>query len=283
MVKNRLKLTYFPGCSLATSARENNSSLLHFFDRTGVDLIEIKDWNCCGSSSAHSIDSALAEKLPARNLSLVEAGQSLMVACPSCYLRLKQCQLKLRKDAALHASFEKQFGRAIDLEMEILHFFEVLDRFELIGNKLSTSGGLRELRCAPYYGCMLALPPELKHEKNHFGLMEGILSKLASEPVRWSYTSRCCGTYLSVVRPDIATKLVNQIVSNSIMCHADCIVTACAMCHLNLEIRCSLNSPIPILHFSELLSLASSDVPKNGWFERHLIDPRPLLKRKGII
>jgi heterodisulfide reductase subunit B len=248
-----------------------------------IELVELDDWNCCGSSSAHSINNNIAEQLPARNLSLAPAGRPLMVACPSCYLRLKHCQLKLQKDSKLLQKYEKQFNRTINADLKILHFFEVIDQVNLKKNAQYSFRSLNSLRCAPYYGCMLSLPPEMRHDKSHYGLMEGILRKLGAEPVRWSYSSRCCGTFLSVVRPDIVTGMVNTIVSNSVLCNADCIVTACAMCHMNLEIRCNLAQPIPIMHFSELLSLAMGDVPKSGWFDRHLIDPRHMLKRKRII
>ena len=281
--ENRQTFSYFPGCSLATSAKENNHSLMHFFKQVGIDLVELEDWNCCGSSSAHSIDADLAEQLPARNLSLVPPGQALMVACPSCYLRMKHCQLKLRKDATARQRTETRIGRPIDTELKIFHFFEVLDRLDLKNDNHKHLGSLNGLRCAPYYGCMLARPPEMKHEKTHYGLMEDILLNLGGEPVRWSFASRCCGTFLSVVRPDVVTGMVNQIVSNADANNADCIVTACAMCHMNLEVRCRLPRPIPVLHFSELLSLAIGEIPKNGWFERHLIDPRPMLKSKELI
>jgi heterodisulfide reductase subunit B len=52
---------------------------------------------------------------------------------------------------------------------------------------------------------------------------------------------------------------------------------------MNLEIRCNLSRPIPILHFSELLSLAMGTVPEKDWFQRHLIDPRPVLKTRALI
>lgn len=278
-----MTFSYFPGCSLATSAKENNNSLIHFFKQMGIELIELEDWNCCGSSSAHSIDADLAEQLPARNLSLAPADRPLMVACPSCYLRLKHCQLKLKKDAAAHQRTEKSLGRTIDTSLNIVHFFEVLDQLDFKKNCHQFQLSLNGLRCAPYYGCMLARPPEMKHEKNHYGLMEEIIRNLGGEPVRWSYASRCCGTFLSVVRPDVVTGMVNQIVSNADVNTADCIVTACAMCHMNLEVRCNLPRPIPVLHFSELLSLAMGVAPRNGWFERHLIDPRPMLKIKQLI
>lgn len=275
--------SYFPGCSLTTSAKENNESLIHFFQRMGIDLVEVEDWNCCGSSSAHSIDAKLADQLPARNLSLAPAGRPLLVACPSCYLRLKHCQHKLRCDIKVRKQHEERFGREIDPDLPIVHFFEVLDQSDLKHHNRNVFGRLAGLRCAPYYGCMLARPPEMRGEKKHHGLMEDILRNLGVTPVRWAYASRCCGTFLSVVRPDVVTAMVDRIIANAMQSHADCIVTACAMCHMNLEIRTTRHQPIPVLHFSELLALSIGDRPKNGWFERHLIDPRPMLLSKQLI
>lgn len=279
----RQAYSYFPGCSLATSAKENNQSLIHFFRRMGIDLVDVDDWNCCGSSSAHSIDTELEDQLTARNLSLAPAGRPLMVACPSCFLRLKHCQYKLRSDIQGRKQHEAQFGRAIDPDLPIVHFFEVLDKLDLKHRNHQTFGRLAGLRCAPYYGCMLARPPEMRGEKTHHGLMEDILRNLGASPVRWAFASRCCGTFLSVVRPDVVTAMVDRIMANAIQCQADCIVTACAMCHMNLEIRTTLRQPIPILHFSELLALAIGELPKNGWFERHMVDPRPMLKSRCLI
>ena len=54
------ELSYYPGCSLASTARENNESLIYLFRHLGFELIELEDWNCCGSSSAHSINTDIA-------------------------------------------------------------------------------------------------------------------------------------------------------------------------------------------------------------------------------
>ena len=68
MKYNALSMSYFPGCSLATTAKENNASLNRFLSRFDIHLTEVEDWNCCGSSSTHSINSDLALSLAARNL-----------------------------------------------------------------------------------------------------------------------------------------------------------------------------------------------------------------------
>jgi heterodisulfide reductase subunit B len=112
--------------------------------------------------------------------------------------------------------------------------------------------------------------------------MEKTLAQLGLQPVNWSHASQCCGTFLTVARPDIVTPKVNSIMQGAAESGADCIVTACAMCHMNLEVRCALKNPVPIFHFSEILSLAFGPSHHKDWFSRHLIDPRPLLKRKGL-
>lgn len=276
-------MSYFPGCSLATSARENNQSLLELCHSIGVNLIEIEDWNCCGSSSAHRIDAALAVDLAGRNLSLAPPDRPLLIACPGCILRLREAHLHLKNDEIACYHYENKWGRPFNAELEILHFFELLSTINLTGFFTDKAKRFSEIKLVPYYGCMLAHPPTLRYEKNYHGLMEKTLSSLGASFIPWAYSSRCCGTFLSVARPDIVAPMVKKIISGAREAGAECIVTACAMCHLNLEIRCNVKHSVPILHFSEVLALALGIGDHRDWFSRHLIDPRPLLKSKGLI
>jgi heterodisulfide reductase subunit B len=280
---DEIELSYFPGCSLATSARENNRSLLKVCKKLGYRIVELEDWNCCGSSSTHSIQSDLAFHFACRNLSLAPAGRPLLVACPSCMLRLKQAQMHLKEDPQACEAYERMWGRPVDPDLDIMHFFELLDgAFRAIPDpELQTA--LKGLRFVPYYGCMLTRPPAMRHAKNYHGLMEKILSACGAQPLVWGHPSKCCGTFLSVAKPAVVTPMVNQIIQGAIDVKADCIVTACAMCYLNLEIRCSLKHQLPIFHFSELLSIALGMGIKKSWLTRHLVDPVPLLKAKGFM
>ncbi|RJQ84272.1 MAG: heterodisulfide reductase subunit B [Desulfobacteraceae bacterium] len=274
-------LSYFPGCSLATTARENDQSLRKVCAQIGFRLVEIEDWNCCGSSSAHSINADLAFHLACRNLSLAPPGRPLLVACPSCIIRLRSAHYRLKQDTSRQVDYERRWGRPPDADLNIIHFFELMDAN---GHPVQKPAAvLNGLRFAPYYGCMLAQPPELRHEKSYRDLMEKLLHSYGAESVLWSYHSRCCGTYLSVARPDVAEPMVNRIIQGALDAGAECIVTACAMCHLNLEIRCGLKNKLPIFHFSELLSLALRIPVPKSWFAKHLVDPMPLLAKRGIL
>lgn len=275
--------SYFPGCSMATTAKENNTSLINLTHELGIELVELKDWNCCGSSSAHSIDPELAEQLAMRNLSLAPPDRPLLIACPSCNLRLQHANMTLQTDASAQQRYQKMFGKSANPNLQIVHFFEMLEQMDWKAITHERNGPLKGLQFVPYYGCMLARPPAMRQAKNYHGLMERILSGLGATPISWGYGSRCCGTFLSVVRPDVVTNMVQQIGANAKHSGADCIVTACAMCHMNLEIRSQSEDPLPIFHFSEILSLALQHEDTNAYFERHLIDPRPLLKRCQLI
>ncbi|UCF90958.1 MAG: hypothetical protein JSW39_22145 [Desulfobacterales bacterium] len=283
--QNLTTLSYYPGCSLATTARENNSSLVHLFRHLGFELAELEDWNCCGSSSAHSIKTELAFDLACRNLSLAPPGRPLLVACPSCLLRLRHAHLQLKKDPNARSRYETMWDRPFDSELNIVHFFELLDRIGLASFAEDTPQRLKGLKFVSYYGCMLALPPALRHAKDYHGLMERILSSLGATPLNWAYSSRCCGTFLSVARPDIVTPMVNDIIQGAQGAGADCVVTACAMCHMNLEVRCTLTAKVPILHFSEILSLAFGlgTNEQESWLSRHLVDPVPLFKAMDLL
>lgn len=279
----RLKFSFFPGCSLKASGHENTLSILKFCDRVNIELTELEDWNCCGSSSAHSVDKNVAKYLPMRNISLAPKGVPLLISCPSCLIRMKSMHLKIKKDNDLRQEYESMWGKPFDEELEIIHFFEIFNRVRLEEHMGDLKEKLKNLKVAPYYGCMLSLPPDLRFEKSYSGIMEQTLSRLGADVIRFGYGNRCCGTYLSVAKPLIAQKVVNEIIFKAMEAGAECLVTACAMCHLNLEIRCTLENPIPVFHFSELLSMALGAEDQKKWFPRHIVDPVPLLKKRGLI
>lgn len=280
---NLKDFSYFPGCSLATTASESNLSMMQSARILGMNLIELEDWNCCGSSSAQTMCKNLSLGMAARNLSLAPPERPLVAMCPRCLHYLRNAQRCLRQDPATHRTLEEQWGRPINLDLEIIHFMEVLVRYGLGRLKKHAKRSLQGLRYVPYYGCTLFRPPKLKQEKYYQGEMENILGALGGEAITTALSNRCCGSFLSATSPEIVTPLVNEIIQSAVEAKADCLVTACAMCQLNLEIRCSIHDKVPIFHFSEILALALGAEDYEGWFIRHLIDPRPVIQRLALV
>jgi len=281
--KKPVEVSYFPGCSMKTSAKENNESLKEFFNKIGIKLVELTDWSCCGSSSAHCVDTDLALDLASRNLAIAPPDKPLLVSCPSCTLRLKQAHLHISEDENLQKRFKDKWGKSFNPDLKVIHYFELLEEMDFSKLAKEIKKPLTGLKFVPYYGCMLARPPEMRHAKNYHNLLENMLAALGATPLDWGSGSRCCGTFLSVAKPEAITPIINEIIQNGINTGADCLITACSMCQLNLEIRCDLKHQIPTLHFSEVLSLAMGTNKYKRWFPRHLVDPTPLLTRLGLI
>jgi len=279
----RLAFSYFPGCSLATTAAESNHSLMESAKILGLNLIELEDWNCCGSSSAQTLCKNLSLAMAARNLSLAPAGRPLVAMCPRCLHYLRHAQVCLRKDPQTHRELEERWGRPIPLDLKIMHFMEVLVRYGLDRLQQNARRNLEGLRFVPYYGCSVFRPPDLQQDKYYQGEMENILVALGAQPISSSLSYRCCGSFLSATSPEIVTPLVNEIIDRAVAAGAQCLVTACAMCQLNLEIRCTSVAKIPIFHFSEVLALALGAEDYEGWFIRHLVDPRPVLQNLSLV
>jgi len=142
---------------------------------------------------------------------------------------------------------------------------------------------LNGLKFVPNYGCTSYRPPHYREGQFIEGEMERILSALGAEPLTRTYTNRCCGSFLAASRPDIATPMVNMIIEGAQAVGADCLITACATCQLNLENRCTLEKKLPVFHFSEILALALGQ-EYEGWFSRHLVgsDAQPMLQKLGL-
>jgi heterodisulfide reductase subunit B len=277
----QLDFSYFPGCSLATTAAESNRSLMQAARILGLNLIELEDWNCCGSSSAQTMCKNLSLGMAARNLSLAPAGRPLVAMCPRCLHYLRSAQRCLIADPKTREDLEAKWGRPIPTDLEIIHFMKVLVRYGLDRLQASARRSLKGQRFVPYYGCTLFRPPRLAKETYFQGEMENILIALGAEAVPHALTYRCCGSFLSATDPEIVTPLVQEIIGSAAAAKADCLVTACAMCQLNLEMRNTGRVKIPILHFSEILALALGADDYEEWFVRHLVDPRPLIRKLG--
>lgn len=275
---------YYPGCTLSTTATEINQALNQVCAALGIGLVELPDWNCCGSSSVHAVRPQLAVSLAARNLFQAEdTGLDLMVMCAGCLNRLRSAHHQLLGDPTTRRVNREIFGRELKAGQRVVHFLDVITplfRSKEVRKLLVRP--LQGLRFVAYYGCLLARPPELHTHPLLHDTMETVLEQCGAESLLWGYQAKCCGSFLSVARPDLVVPMVSDIMNQAVGKGADCIVTACAMCQINLELRSKGAKTLPVFSIVELLALAlgSDDYP--AWMKRHLIDPRPLLALKGL-
>lgn len=282
---SKIHLAYYPGCTLGSTAREIDSGLHYVCSRLDIDLTTLPDWNCCGSSSIHAVRPQLAVSLGARNLFQAQAlGMDLMVMCAGCSNRLRMASNQLLEDSTSRRVNMEIMGDQLNKELRVHHLMDLLPR--RLNEKAYANERVRPLkglRYVPYYGCLLASPPELRNYPKLYGSMETVMNWLGAEQLSWGYHAKCCGAFLSVARPDIVSPMVADIVDKAITSGAECIVTACAMCQLNLELRSTVSKKLPVFSIVELLAygLGSDDWP--GWLKKHLIDPMPLFEKRAMI
>lgn len=283
-----MKYSYYPGCTLHSTAIEYGWSTEAVCEALGIDLVEIEDWNCCGASSAHALDPRLALALPTRDLMRAQAlAADIVMPCAACYGRMAAADHKMRTDAAWRKEMEDEF------QTEYIGAARPRTLVDVLGNDLAPEAlaakvkrPLNGLRTVSYYGCLLIRPPDLTNrwdDPEHPAVMDRILKALGAEPVPWAHTVECCGASLALDRADVVTVLSGRIVQGANDAEADCIVCACPLCQANLDSRQKGIAPnVPVMYITELMGIALDLPGRDKWFAKHLVDPRPLLRSKGL-
>jgi heterodisulfide reductase subunit B2 len=283
-----MKVTYYPGCSLEGTAVDYAASIAAIAPLLDVELVELFDWNCCGASSAHSLNHHLALDLPARNLALAEkAGRPDLVApCALCFNRLKTAEKALRGPEG--EKLETPYRGEVKV-WDLLDYFTQEAILQTIAAKVTAP--LLNLQAVCYYGCLVARPPEVtgKPDYENPQNMERLLEVLGATAIDWSFKTDCCGAGLAVARPDIIDTLAQRLYERTLAAGAECLVVSCQMCQANLDLSQERISRqfgrdyyLPVFYFTELIGLAVGHPEAPKWLAQHLVDPMPLLKMKGL-
>ncbi len=284
-----MKVSYYPGCSLDGTALEYNESLEAVARVLDIELQELPDWTCCGSSSAHVTNDELAVSLAGRNLIIADKiGQDLMVPCAACFQRLKSAD-KVLKSGKKIPEIPYQYQGKFDIK----HSADLI--WEACGEKGITAKvkkSLEGLNPVCYYGCLTTRPPKITDAQNPEDpqAMDDIMKALGADVKNWSYKTDCCGGNLMLTHPELAKKLVKKLYDMALEAGADCIVVGCPMCQSNLdtrqtEIKQDNGQPynLPIYYFTELMGLAFGDPSVEKWLNKHLTEAKSLLKQKGLL
>ncbi len=289
-----MKLAFYPGCSLESSAKEYGDSTLLVARSLGIDLEEIPDWICCGSTPAHMSSKLLSVTLSAYNLIAARkiGAEAVVVSCASCYSRLKSANHEIRSDASVRAKVEKALGATYDGSIKVMHMLELVNKqIEEKGLEEKIRRRLKGLKVASYYGCLLVRPPEVMDfdDPEDPQMLDRLVEALGAEPVEWRYKVECCGAALAFSQSEIVLKLGGEILEDAKESGADLVLVACPLCHSNLDLRqrniekyTGLDLELPILYFTQLLGLALGYSAGKLGLGKHMISPIPVLKKRGI-
>ncbi|MFH2054787.1 MAG: CoB--CoM heterodisulfide reductase iron-sulfur subunit B family protein [bacterium] len=264
---------YFPGCSLKSTGRAYEESMLACFAKLDEPLEELEDWNCCGATAYMSISELKAFALSARNLALARqqsehtTHKDLIVPCAACYLGLNKAHRYLEDYPDMLASVNEALadaGLVYTNNLQVRHPLDVL--LNDIGHerlKQAVERPLTGLRVACYYGCQLVRPYADFDNQHNPQTMDTLLKTLGAEVIDWPLKTRCCGGSLIGTMQDVGLRLGYILLREAARRGANVVATACPLCQFTLECyqntmqhryRRSVN--LPVAYFSQLLGLA---------------------------
>jgi heterodisulfide reductase subunit B len=281
---------YYPGCTMKTGVDESNLPMQIVLKKLKVKLNEIDEWNCCGSSSGHAVNHEIPVGMGARNFSLIDKDVPVVIPCPSCYRNWATAKHHLETEPDTKKKYEKLYGR-IHSGNEILNIYDLYDSVltdaKAKGHVFEGETPLKGLKVAVYYGCGAMYPKTLRPLERRRDTVEKVVRRIGAETVIWPWPNRCCSAFVSAVYPDIAEELTVQIVTGAFEAGAKAIVTTCAMCQMNLEMRIvssGLQLKIPVFHMNQLMALFLGEKARdhNDWWKYHLVDPVPTLQKAGL-
>jgi heterodisulfide reductase subunit B2 len=291
-----MEVAYYPGCSLHTSSKLYDIQCRLVFGRLGIELRELDDWNCCGATAASKSNEFLGVALPARNLGLAAASglSEIIIPCSECYSRMLVSQKTLAADPELKDSINEELAHKVGGPIKILSVLDAIAPAArsggLAGHVVKKLAGLKP---ACYYGCLMTrFPMDVDIEDNveNPQCMEMICEEIGSEPVDWSYKTDCCGASASINDPEQALLLMSHIIKDAIARGANCIITTCPFCQLNLDAYqdkagklYGMEKRLPVYFITEPIGIAMGIDPIKMQIDRHLTDAMGLLKELKLI
>lgn len=267
----------FPGCSLDSSAKTYRTSLDWTLSALEIEVTELRDWNCCGATSTHALDTAYVDLVPARNLVLAEAEQrDLLVACSACYHRLKRAHQALSEHTELRERAASVLGKPLTMEQRVCNVLEVLAADDILDRLRQQSGNnWNGVRVGSYYGCLAVRLPGTDgfDDPENPMSMDHLVEAVDAIPVDWPHKTHCCGASLAVTGPKYAQLLCDKILGMARRFDLDLLVTACPFCQYNLDIaqwnaetgqqdRNRQEESIPIVFITQFLGIALGASPE---------------------
>ena len=279
-----MKISYYPGCTLKTKAKNLDQAAIASLTALGVEVQEIDRWNCCGAVHSLTADDLIHQVGPVRNLVRAKeqgAGQ-LVTLCSMCYNTLARANQIMRHDTVKRDTINRFMDEEIDYagEVEVVHYLTYLQQ-EIGWPKIKeqVKVPLTGLKVAPYYGCTLQRPAEVGIEAfGSYALMTGLLEALGATVMDFTAADKCCGSYQVLGVPAGENMAAAAIVNLAAGAGIEALATSCPLCEYNLGKqqgkmmeKGTIAAHVPTYYFTQLLAVALGLDTKNCHFE--LNDP----------
>jgi len=251
---------------------------------------------CTGAGVLESQNPVLADTYNAKTLALAEElDLPLMTICSTCIGCLRKSNKKLSDNEGYRADVNavlESGGHTYHGGVDVTHILYVIIKEVGIDNlRDMVKKPLTDLRIAPFYGCYILRPADIMgiDDPDNPTSMEKVIEALGAIPVDYSGKTRCCGFPIGLENEEASFKMAGKHIGEAKDKSADCMVTPCPLCHMNLDLQqpgvsrvINRQLDMPILHLPQMVGLALGISPKELGFNKHMISTQNVLTKLGI-
>ena len=283
---------FYPGCVSKGGCPELYPAAVKVAAKLNIELAELTDVGCSG---AGCLSQEMSDPINARTLAKVEQmGMMMMTICSTCQGVFTQANHRLKSNPEYLAQINEEYLAPEGLEykgtVEVKHFLWVLDEeFGLDKLKEMIVRPLTGLKVAPFYGCYLRRPPELMVPvgwERRWDVLQYTIEALGGEVTRIRGSGKCCGFPIMAANEENALEMCGTHTMEARQNGADCMVTPCPLCHLELdgkqadaEHHKGAEINMPILHLPQLVGLALGFSPQEMNLHRHIVSTEEVVKK----
>jgi succinate dehydrogenase / fumarate reductase cytochrome b subunit len=298
MSSQTLKYAYFPGCVAQGAGRELYQSTEILTRTLGIELVELKKASCCGSGTFKEDSQLLEDTVNARNIALAEELKlPLLTHCSTCQGVIGRVDDRLKDAQTTDPGYVEKVNQLLQQESctpykgatEVKHLlWALVADYGLEEIQRRVTRKLSGLKCAAFYGCyLLRAQTQLQYDDPYQPeSMENVFRAVGATPIYYRGRTQCCGWPISSYATAESFKLAGTHIEEAIAAGADCMVTPCPLCHLNLDSRqpevekaIGRSLGLPVLHLPQLVALALSIEPEALGLDKHIVSTAPVLEK----
>jgi succinate dehydrogenase / fumarate reductase, cytochrome b subunit len=280
-----VKVAYWPGCVSRGFTPELHGSMALVAERLEIELVELDRANCCGAGVIAEHNQELVDTLNARTFALAQqTGVSMMNICSTCQGAQSECQQRLDADAAYRAHINEalaneglEYRKGIDNKNFL---WLLVEDYGIDRLKEKATRSLGGLRVGPFYGCYVLRPKHRLGYEEHPErdlYLEMLIEALGGEVVDYDGSRKCCGFPVITMNRDTSLRQAGTHLGDALDAGADCLVTPCPLCHLNLDMQqpeaaaiVNRELGLAVLHLPQLVGLALGFEPKELGMGKHI-------------
>jgi len=288
-----MKVAYWPGCVSRGFTPELHGSMAKIAPLLDIELIELDRGNCCGAGVIAEHNQELADTLNARTFALAQQtdGELMMNICSTCQGAQSECQERLDANADYREHVNQTLapeGLGYTKGLANKNFLWLLvEELGLDALRARVTRPLSGLRVGPFYGCYIVRPRnrigiDAEHPRDKY--LEQVIDALGGTVIDYAGSHKCCGFPIITMNKQASLTQAGRHLADAVDAQADCLVTPCPLCHLNLDLQQPLAERVvgrelkmPVLHLPQLVGLALGLEPKELGMNRHVVRPSAVI------